>query len=122
MFLMIGISDGRKDLDFSQMTICDSCGAYGRLTVYMTYMALALFFIPIFKWNRKFYVQASCCGAVYLLDPEIGRRIARGEQLEIRPEHLTPVQGRERTARRCANCGYLAQEDFDFCPKCGSRL
>ena len=122
MFLMIGITNGRKDLDFSQMTICDSCGAYGRFAVYMTYMALSLFFIPIFKWSKTYYVQTSCCGTVYRLDAEIGSRIARGEQLEIRPEHLTPVQDRGHAARRCANCGYLAQEDFDFCPKCGSRL
>ena len=36
MFLMLGINDEHKELDFSQMMICDACGAYGRYVVYMT--------------------------------------------------------------------------------------
>ena len=27
MFFMMGINDSRKDFDFSQMVICDACGA-----------------------------------------------------------------------------------------------
>ena len=50
-----------------------------------------MFFIPCFKWNKQYFVQTSCCGTVYRLDPEVGRRIARGEELEIRQEDLEPV-------------------------------
>ena len=28
------------------------------------YTVLSLFFIPIFKWGRKYYVQTSCCRCV----------------------------------------------------------
>ena len=122
MFLMIGINDGRKDFDFSQLTICEACGAYGRLTAYMTFTALSLFFIPIFRWNRKYWVRTGCCGAAYALDPEIGARIARGESVEILPEHLHRVQGQDYGLRRCENCGFMTREDFDFCPKCGRRF
>lgn len=80
MFFMMGITDGRKDFDFNQVVTCDECGRYGRYQVYMTYMVLSLFFIPCFKWNRHYYVQTTCCNALYELDPEIGRRIARGER------------------------------------------
>ena len=34
----------------------------------------------------------SCCNTLYALDPVIGIRIARGEDIEILPEHLTEVQ------------------------------
>lgn len=126
MFLMIGVRDGRKDFDYNQVIICDLCGAYGRYQVFMTYTVLTLFFIPCFRWNRHYYVQTSCCGALYALEPEIGRRIARGENVEILPQHLTRVRtGRGssyRTYRRCPNCGFTTQEDFAFCPKCGSRF
>ncbi|MFQ7106092.1 MAG: zinc ribbon domain-containing protein [Neglectibacter timonensis] len=128
MFFIIGISDGRKDLNFNQMVICSSCGQYGRYTVYMTYTALSLFFIPVFKWNRQYFVQTSCCGKVYRLNPETGRRIAWGEQLEIQPGDLEPLSGGWQSGqyyhrvKRCMSCGFSTDEDYEFCPKCGRRL
>lgn len=122
MFLMLGINEDRKDLDFSQMMICDACGAYGRYQLFMTFTVLSLFFIPCLKWNRRYYVQTSCCSRLYELDREIGAAIARGEQVEIRPEYLHEIPGRNYTGRRCMNCGYTTQEDFEFCPKCGKRF
>jgi len=98
-------------------------GSYGRYQVFMTYMYLSLFFIPCFKWNKQYYVQSTCCNTVYSLDPEIGRRIARGENIEILPQHLTQVQAGYRSfSRRCTSCGFETQEDFEFCPKCGQRF
>lgn len=122
MFLMLGINDDRKELDFSQMIVCDACGAYGRYKVFMTFTVLSLFFIPCFKWNRRYYVQTSCCGRLYELDRETGAAIARGEQVEIRPENLHEMPGQGYDARRCANCGYTTREDFEFCPKCGRKF
>ena len=122
MFFMMGITDGKKNLDFSQTIICNLCGKYGRYQVFMTYMCLSLFFIPCFKWNKKYYVQSSCCNTIYELDGEIGKRIARGEQVEILPQHLQKVQEGRGRYRRCANCGFETQEDFEYCPKCGQRF
>ncbi len=120
MFFIMGITDGRKDLDFTQIVICDNCGKYGRYQVFMLYTVLSLFFIPTFKWNKRYYVQMSCCGTVYELNPEIGRRIAAGEDLQIRSQDMTKVnQGRSYGLKHCNNCGYETTEDFDFCPKCG---
>ena len=53
MFFMMGITDGRKDLDFSQQMICNVCGRHGRYQVFMTYTVLSLFFISCFKWNNS---------------------------------------------------------------------
>ena len=124
MFFIIGLTTGRKDLKFNQMVICSRCGRYGRYMVYMTYTALSLFFIPCFKWNKQYFVQTSCCGMMYRLDPEVGRRVARGEELEIRQEDLEPVSGGwpRGQMKRCPNCGYTTDEDFTFCPKCGGRF
>ena len=109
MFFMMGITDGRKDFDFHQQIICDVCGKYGRFQVFMTYTVLSLFFIPCFKWNKHYYVQTSCCGTLYELDPKIGKQIARGE-------------GYGYSMKRCRNCGFSTTEDFEYCPKCGTRL
>ncbi len=123
MFFMMGITQGRKDFEYNQTVICDRCGTYGRYQVFMTYMCLSLFFIPCFKWNKQYYVQSACCDTIYSLDPEIGRQIARGADIEILPQHLTQVQAGYRSCyKRCINCGFETQEDFEFCPKCGRRF
>lgn len=133
MFLIMGVTQGRKDLDFAQTVLCNLCGRYGHYEVFMTYTCLSLFFIPTFRWNRRYFVRTSCCGTIYELDPEIGKLIKKGEALEIQPSQLTRV-GRDGSGyqdpgstgariRQCPNCGYgTTRQDFDYCPKCGTRM
>lgn len=85
MFFIMGMSQGQKQLDFNQTMICGVCGSYGRYEVFMTYMYFSFFFIPLFKWNKRYYVQTSCCGSVYELDPQKGRMIEYGQQVTIGP-------------------------------------
>lgn len=130
MIFIGGISQGQKILDYVKTVICSRCGGYGRYEVFMTYMYFSFFFIPIFKWNRQFFVRMTCCGAVYRLDPEVGKMILKGQAVDISEKDLTLVQdgnrgygpARGNAFSRCPRCGYETSEDFDFCPKCGSPL
>lgn len=132
MFFIGGISSGVKPLEYLKTVICGRCGAYGRYQVYMTYMYFSFFFIPIFKWNRRFFVEMSCCGAVYELDPEVGKRLLWGEEVEITERDLTlrqdgnenPWTGSDASHRHkvCPSCGFETDEDFSYCPKCGKPL
>ena len=122
MFFIIGVSDKRKDIEFAQSIQCRACGNYGRYSVFMTYTVLSLFFIPTIKWNRRYYVRTSCCGRLYELDSQTGKRIERGERVEIVDDDLKDSGRRGRVYKTCHNCGYSTDEDFDFCPKCGERL
>lgn len=142
---MIGVSQGSKEFDFTQTVICPCCGRYGRYIVFMTFSVLSLFFIPCFKWNKQYFVRMSCCGKIYRLNPEIGKLISKGEEMEIRPEDLEEVDFgysdgysggyagysdggiRSRAnwngnTKTCSSCGYEADSDFEYCPKCGRRL
>lgn len=128
MIFIGGISQGRKILDYVRTVICGCCGRYGRYEVIMTYTYFSFFFIPLFKWNRQFYVRMTCCGAVYSLDQEVGKAILAGRDVEIRQEDLTLVQGGDgsgtygRMKKHCSRCGYETFEDFEYCPKCGERF
>ena len=123
MFFMFGIYSDKKELNHTQTTICEACGSYGRFDVFMTYTVLSLFLIPCFKWNKHYYVQMSCCGTLYELDADIGKTIASGEYVEIKQEHLTKInQGYKNIHKHCANCGYETDEDFEYCPKCGTKF
>lgn len=122
MFFMLGITEGKKEFEHNQVVICERCGSYGRYEVFMTYTVLSLFFIPCFKWNRQYYVRTTCCNTVYKLNPEIGRKIEKGEAVEIQMEHLQGMDQGYSSFKRCSNCGFTTMEDFEYCPKCGRHL
>ena len=122
MFFMMGVTQKREDLDFIQMVTCDVCGAYGRMNVYVIYSVLSLFFLPVYKWNRKYYVEMSCCHSLYELNSEVGRGIEQGTVTSIDENDLVLIKGNRSSCKRCEHCGYETEEDFDFCPKCGNRF
>ena len=131
MFFIMGINTGRKHLPFHQAMVCSRCGKYSSCSVYMTYTVLSLFFIPCFRWNRKYYVTMNCCHTTYQLDSETGKRILRGEPPEISPGNLTPVNeygshydaldtNYNKAEKECRHCGFRTDEDYEYCPKCGT--
>ena len=99
MFFIFGLSSREKEMDFSQTLICPTCGAYGRLNGFISYTYFSLFFIPIFKWNKKYYLKSSCCGSLYTVDKSIGRALEKGEISKIHEEDLEAVnvQYKKRT-------------------------
>lgn len=121
MFFIFGISSGEKRLDFNQTMVCSHCGHFGRLEVYMTYMYFSLFFIPLFKWGKRYFVKTSCCNAVSDISNELGKKIERGQVIEITPNDLH-FQYRSSRLKQCTNCGYSTSEEFQYCPKCGKEL
>ena len=117
MIFIGGISSGMKQIEYMKTVICSRCGAYGRYQVFMTYMYFSFFFIPLFKCNRRFYVKMACCGAVYELDPEIGRKLLRGMDAEIRETDLT--LSRDGSGNPWAQDGSLPGHSRKRCPECG---
>ena len=122
MFFMMGIVNREKKLDFDQLEVCGSCGRYGHLEVYMTCMVLSLFFIPVFRWNRRYYVRMSCCGAVTEIDQDLGRKIEKGlvTSIDVEDLHFTHREDLIEDHRKyCTGCGFTTDEDYAYCPRCG---
>ena len=125
MFLIMGISNGQKELDYTSdgLNICKNCGAYCRYRVYCTYMSFTLFFIPLFKWSKKYMVECLNCGTIFDIDKEIGKRIEYGENVTISSDVLeASASFSDLQYKKCFNCGYMTEPDFDYCPKCGNKL
>ena len=106
MIFIGGITQKTKELLYQAAAmVCGRCGRYGR-----------------------YYAKTTCCGTLYALAEDVGRRIERGEELEIRPEDLTLLEDGhnppawETRERRCPACGFSTREDYEYCPKCGQRL
>ena len=123
MFFIFGITNGYKEIEYncSELKICKSCGAYCRYDVFMTYMCLSIFFIPTIKWGKKFYIKTSCCGSLYELKNDVGKRIARGENTTIDDEDIAIIK-ENRGRKICKMCGFETDDNFIYCPKCGKMF
>ena len=117
----MGVSQNQKKLDFKQLSVCKICGKYSNIEVYMTYWYFMFFFIPIIKWNKEYYIKTSCCEMVFIIDPEIGRKIEQGEEVYLNIDEIDFGQI-EHNVKICTNCGYTTEEDFKYCPKCSNKL
>lgn len=91
MIFIGGISDQIKELFYGKKLYCAYCGRKETVTVLMYYLYFSFFFIPLFRWNRQFFVEFRDCGRRYRLRKEVGMRILRGEDTEITESDLTPL-------------------------------
>lgn len=120
MFFIFGMSTKEKEIDFSQTIVCSNCGSYGRYQAFMTYSYFSLFFIPLFKWNKKYYIRSTCCDSLYSIDKDLGQDIESGQRTNISESDLHPININRSIV--CNNCNYPIEEDFEYCPKCGEKL
>lgn len=122
MFFVFGISTKEKEIDFTQTTICFSCGSYGRYEVFMTYTHLSLFFIPVLRWNKEYYIRMSCCNSLYSIDSELGKDIERGVKTTINESDLSPININFNKESQCPSCNYKLSPEYEYCPSCGQKI
>jgi hypothetical protein len=80
VFFIAGINQKREQLDYYEPILCSSCIKYGRYEAYMEYSVFSLFFIPLFKFNKKYYVRTTCCNSLYIItNKEKGLMMERGQ-------------------------------------------
>lgn len=121
MIFIAGVYPRQKKLEYGGgPEVCKSCGRYGSYQVYMEYNTFSLFFIPIIKWKKRYYVVTSCCGERLQLDPEIGERIERGDNIRIGEEDLIRQEGFGGISY-CNGCGQPLDPEFSYCPNCGKK-
>jgi hypothetical protein len=120
MVLLFGTSSKEEKLDFTQSIVCSNCGSHGKYEAFMTYSIFTMFFIPVLKWNKKFYIVSKCCESSYRLNKEIGRSIERGENVHVNESDLQPININNTIV--CSNCEFVIEEGFEYCPKCGTKI
>lgn len=115
--MLFGVSAVAKDLNFRQNTMCQKCGKYSSVSVFMVYSYFS-FFAPIFKWGKKYYAVSNCCDMVYSVNSQAGQAIERGEETQLWKQDMQIV-GR---ASHCQKCGFLVTPEHRSCPKCHAKI
>jgi hypothetical protein len=122
MFFLFAVMPVKKQLFYPLSGICNCCGKVCSYNVFMTASCFSLFFIPIFNFGKKYVVHLECCGNVYLLNKEVGKRVEKGESVVISTSDMTPLAGDFSLRHFCPNCGCSIEDEFIHCPKCGIKL
>ncbi|NLM39475.1 MAG: zinc ribbon domain-containing protein [Firmicutes bacterium] len=117
---IFGVQPGQKVL-YEGSGVCPSCEAFDRHKVIQAYTYFHFFFIPLWKWNKHYFVETRCCRHTLEIDPAIGERYARGEAVQLKPEHIVRRTDSYREPI-CPSCGARVRSDFQFCPHCGTQL
>lgn len=116
MFFIIDIVPGLKVLS-TFIGKCRACNSEGELELIRTYQCLRLFFIPLFKWHKKYYLRHSCGAMVALSEDEALKLLYAGATVEeIKTEEVY------KGPKKCPKCGQLLEESYQFCPYCGQVL
>lgn len=61
MFFIGGVNDRKDKLMDINNVICN-CGRLTSVELVMYYSVFHMFFIPFFKFNKRYYVISRCCG------------------------------------------------------------
>lgn len=124
MFFIAGISSNQKQLEYNQMLICPACGKYCRIEVFMTYMYFSLFFIPMIKWNKNYYVKSNCCQSIFSISKELGSQIEKGMTVTLNDGDIEAFNNQYNKEHRnhCPNCGHVLDESFKYCPNCATPI
>ena len=85
---VFGIQDKTKEIHREQNVICPVCGSYDSYQLFKTYTYFHFFFIPLWKWNYRFFIKTRCCNRFCQIDQEIGTRIEKGETVIVSDSDL----------------------------------
>lgn len=81
------------------------------------YSCFEFFFIPIYKYNKKYFLRCRRCESVYWLKDEgIGEIMASGK---ADYEHIREVIYQKEV---CPHCGKDINSKYEYCPNCGKKL
>ena len=114
---IFGVQNKSKIIKEFDSVICPNCGRWTRAELIEEYTYFHMFFIPLFKWGKKYYVRLRCCGALYEAAPEYASDLKTAANIDF--EKLSKIGPAVNT---CPHCGNPVDPGFSFCPRCGEKL
>lgn len=127
-FFIMGINTKAKDIGRLTNIVCPACGGYTSLQIQVIYEVCHFFFIPLFKWNRRYLAKAYDCNAIFEVERGEGRAFEKGEKESIDPQYLHQIRdygsdnGYYGPGMACPHCGAELPRDAMYCHRCGNRV
>jgi hypothetical protein len=121
MFFFIAITSDTREIGHRLCRHFPCCGRNDSLAaVTCVSRRLILFFLPLFRFGKRYFISCPNCGSVYEISRDEGRRLENDPTAEINPDRIYRMVG--RTVRYCPNCGAPVEPGSRYCPSCGKQL
>lgn len=115
---IFGIQSKSKLQKEYENVICPDCGRFSRAELFESYMYFHFFFIPLFKWDRKYYIKLRCCNAIYVAEQDYAKELLGNDTIDFTRLKKAGISD----SRTCPNCGVYVDTSFNYCPNCGHKL
>ncbi len=126
---IFGIESNDKEIKSFTGVVCPCCGRLTKAVLFMSYTYFHIFFIPTFRWNRRYYVKLRCCGALYAAPEDYAKQLKTADDIDF--SRLKKVSGGfggfeapppgGGSAYECPRCGKSVDKSFPYCPYCGAK-
>jgi len=116
---IMGVDGKEKDVKIINSLPCKNCEEEPSGKLIKTFNYFHIFFIPIFRWNEKYYIICNGCNSIYEISKEKGKRLESGEDNTVTYWDLKVVKN---SIRKCNKCGTMVEPEFTYCPHCGEKL
>jgi len=114
---IFGIQNKSRLIREFDNVVCPNCGRLSRTELIESYSYFHFFFIPLFKWGRRYFLRLRCCGTLYEVDRDYADQLKSGDTIDFdRLKKMGSAGG------FCPNCGNYVNPGFNFCPRCGAKL
>ena len=114
---IFGIQDKQRIIKDFNNVLC-ACGRLSSAELIEEYTYFHFFFLPIFKWNRRYYVRFRCCNRIFKVPEDYVSDLKDGSDIDVgRLEEMGRVD-----EYICPNCGAYVEKSFSYCPYCGVNL
>lgn len=135
MFFLMGFGNGEEDLNIKIRNYCNNCNRFTDMEFFMTYNYFSLFFLKIFKWNKKYIGVCKECKSYIVLNKDEFEQVKKEGKIgdNIKDIHnntntYTDYEDNnlnedwEDKEKICVHCGFKADKSYVYCPKCGNKL
>lgn len=124
---IFGIENKDKEIKKLDNISCKRCNKTISGRLIKNYDFFHFFFIPLFKWNEKYYVVCNQCKSVYTIPRDKGKAIEHDDKIEVTYWDLQEINtqyydNNYYNENRCANCGGELSGNFKYCPHCGMKI
>jgi hypothetical protein len=120
---IFGIDSKEKDIKTFSGVVCPDCGRMTAATFFMSYTYFHIFFIPTFRWNRRYFIKLRCCGALYEVPADYAEILKREDYIDFSKLKKVSSGFNEFNSfyATCGSCGKRFDRSFPYCPYCGAK-
>lgn len=120
---IFGIESREKELKRFTGIVCPCCGRFAGAVLFTSYTYFHIFFIPTFRWNRKYFVKTGCCGSLWEAPRDYAEQLKTSDMIDF--SRLKKVSqgfcGFDNGCVVCPNCKRSFDKGYAYCPYCGTK-